>query len=65
MIVDLEQDEELEEDLLGEYGLDEIFEAKTDSILARHWEVHKPKKAERSRGRSTSTRGVEGNVRTF
>ncbi|KAH8907417.1 hypothetical protein BR93DRAFT_977359 [Coniochaeta sp. PMI_546] len=43
MIVDHEQDEELEEEYKDQ--LDELVEAKAESIMDRHWEVHKPKKA--------------------
>lgn len=42
MVVDHEQDEVLEDDM--EYRLDKLIEAKTDSIMSRHWNVHKPKK---------------------
>jgi hypothetical protein len=40
MIVDHELDEEVEND--PEVTLEELIDAKTDSIMCRHWAVHKP-----------------------
>lgn len=42
VIVDHEQDEDIDEDYRD--MLDDIIEGKADSIIRRHWEVHKLKK---------------------
>ena len=43
VVVDHEQDEELEQDL--RHRVDELVEGKADSVMRRHWEVHKPVQA--------------------
>ncbi|OIW30514.1 hypothetical protein CONLIGDRAFT_630491 [Coniochaeta ligniaria NRRL 30616] len=56
MIVDHEQDEDLEEGLRDR--LDEVVEAKAERIMARHWEVHKPKKPTKARDPSAERRAA-------
>lgn len=43
VIVDHEQDEDLDDDLMD--GIDEVVEGMADSIMRRHWQVHKPQES--------------------